>query len=372
MATINKKWTQWFRGSAPGEDDSASRSSGGAKVVQRFGRFVLLVAFFCFALLLGRNVSLLYRQSSDFDFLTEQAFKEMAEYERNPSGKNPAERWWRKFREVGERHSDPEIRMRATGNALVILRRLKEYSTAAELVEGLGPTGPGVSAFLPFIRPAYQGIEGSEQFVSFVRSMIEDHPDKDESRQALLFLGRRLVADREYEKAAALLRAYSDLPEMRDSVEVQSLQSEITGLREGMKLPRFSCSTVFGDEVSVDEFLGEQLIILFWSPSCGPSRQLVEAFLLAPIPHFSVLYVGLAGRAEEITQFLREGRNEWLAEPVVCVEGKSYSGPISSQFNVFVTPTAFFINDDGTIMKKARGQSAIRAAIQAMPRSPSD
>jgi hypothetical protein len=201
-------------------------------------------------------------------------------------------------------------------------------------------------------------------FVAFSRKVIEDNPSEAERTEAFLDLGRHFVLSGDYEGAELLLKDYSHSRHIKESTEVQSLEFEVRNLRPGMKMPSFSCATLSGKDVTTKDLLGTRSILLFWSPTCGASRQLMEAFLLAPIPAFSVLYVALAEDPTRVDEFLTKLDIAEAGRTMICVEGKSYSGTMSKRFNIFVTPTAFLTDEEGTILETARGHDAIRASIK--------
>jgi hypothetical protein len=144
----------WSRLWVSAKADRALSTCGGKRRsdVNQLQRVALLITFGCLALLVASNVWRAYDRANEFDSLMKQAIKEIAEYRRNPSGTDPAEKWWKRFWELRSNdQSSPEVRNRATLSALFILMRSGRDSRAAQIVEGLGPKSPGIARLLPVV-----------------------------------------------------------------------------------------------------------------------------------------------------------------------------------------------------------------------------
>jgi methylamine dehydrogenase accessory protein MauD len=114
------------------------------------------------------------------------------------------------------------------------------------------------------------------------------------------------------------------------------------GLKVGKKAPDFTLPSVAGGEVSLRDFCGRKLLLVFTQAGCGPCHEIApELNRLQAKGEHQVLVVN-NGEPDET--------REWAAEvharfPVLMQEKFS----LSKRYEIFATPFAFLIDETGTI-----------------------
>ncbi len=117
------------------------------------------------------------------------------------------------------------------------------------------------------------------------------------------------------------------------------------GLRLGKKAPGFRLPNGDGKEVSLDEFVGRKVLLVFTQSGCSPCKAIVpELNRLAQRGTHQVLVVNNA--APDKTR-------AWASEvaarfPVLAQENHA----LSKRFQAFATPFAFLIDEQGIITSK--------------------
>ena len=117
------------------------------------------------------------------------------------------------------------------------------------------------------------------------------------------------------------------------------------GLKIGRKAPDFTLPSASGGEITLHEFAGRKLLLVFSQSGCGPCAEIVpELNLLHDRGEYQVLVVNNGER---------EATRKWVAEtkarfPVLAQEKLS----LSKRYEVFVTPFAFLIDEHGVITSK--------------------
>jgi methylamine dehydrogenase accessory protein MauD len=117
------------------------------------------------------------------------------------------------------------------------------------------------------------------------------------------------------------------------------------GLQPGTKAPDFSLPRIQGGKLSLSSFAGRKVLLVFTQSGCGPCRQIVpELNDLHEEGDVAVLVVN-NGDLDTTTKWARE-----LAAcfPVVVQE----TFQLSRRYEVFATPFAFLINEQGVIGSK--------------------
>ena len=133
---------------------------------------------------------------------------------------------------------------------------------------------------------------------------------------------------------------------------------ERNGLKAGTPAPIFRLPDLQGRMVSLEEYRGRRVLLVFSDPQCGPCDELA--------PHLSRLHqehennglaLVLVGRGEE-EQNRRKAEQQGLRFPIVLQE----KWKLSKEYGIFATPVAFLISKEGVIEKDvAVGRDAILA-----------
>jgi methylamine dehydrogenase accessory protein MauD len=119
------------------------------------------------------------------------------------------------------------------------------------------------------------------------------------------------------------------------------------GLKPGKKAPDFTLASTERNEISLHDYLGRTVLLVFVQDRCGPCHEIVPELnkLAGQDRDLEVLAINHASP---------EGAREWAAEtaahfPVLIQEDLA----VSKRYEVFATPFAFLIDEQGVV--KAKG-----------------
>jgi methylamine dehydrogenase accessory protein MauD len=115
------------------------------------------------------------------------------------------------------------------------------------------------------------------------------------------------------------------------------------GLERGLKAPDFTLPSAAGPEVSLHDFAGRKVLLIFMQSGCSPCQAIVPE-LNRLDGEFQVLAIN-NGDAEATRQWAAEMKPRF---PVLMQESLS----VSKQYEVFATPFAFLIDEEGVIRSK--------------------
>jgi peroxiredoxin len=115
---------------------------------------------------------------------------------------------------------------------------------------------------------------------------------------------------------------------------------------------------VYGKAVSLEEYRGKRVLLVFSDPNCGPCEQLTAKLAELHEEHrdnnLQILIVG-RGDAEDNR---RKAEAHKLRFPVVLQR----RWELSRQYGIFATPVAFLVDEKGVIAKDvAKGVDEIMA-----------
>jgi peroxiredoxin len=136
---------------------------------------------------------------------------------------------------------------------------------------------------------------------------------------------------------------------------------EREGLSAGVTAPSFNLPTVNGDTVSLDQYRGRKVLLVFSDPQCGPCDELAPHLVRLHAKHgnngMAVVMVG-RGDAE---QNRKKAEKFGITFPV----GLQERWKLSREYGIFATPVAFLIGKDGVILKDvAQGADEILKLAQ--------
>jgi methylamine dehydrogenase accessory protein MauD len=117
------------------------------------------------------------------------------------------------------------------------------------------------------------------------------------------------------------------------------------GLQPGRKAPDFTLPCVDGDDVSLHEFAGRKVLLVFTQSGCGPCHDIA--------PELNRLHARGEHQVLVINNGDAESTQEWAAEtkarfPVLAQEKFS----VSKSYEAFATPFAFLIDEEGIVRSK--------------------
>ncbi len=114
------------------------------------------------------------------------------------------------------------------------------------------------------------------------------------------------------------------------------------GLKAGTRAPEFTLPQVDGAELSLKQYLGQRLLLVFSDPACGPCQQLAPKLEdLYRRGDMQVLMIS-RGEAEANRQKIAE---HGLTFPVVLQR----HWEISRDYGVFATPVGYLIDEQGVL-----------------------
>jgi peroxiredoxin len=130
------------------------------------------------------------------------------------------------------------------------------------------------------------------------------------------------------------------------------------GLKAGAVAPGFALPDLNGRTVSLDDYRGGRVLLVFSDPHCGPCDQVARELATLDREHsnngLSILMVGRGEIEENRAKVQQHG----IDFPVVVQD----KWRLSREYGIFSTPVAFLVDEDGLINKDvAIGPAAIVA-----------
>jgi peroxiredoxin len=135
-----------------------------------------------------------------------------------------------------------------------------------------------------------------------------------------------------------------------------------SGLKAGTPAPIFHLPDLQGRTVSLEEYRGRRVLLVFSDPQCGPCDELAPHLVRVHREYandgWGVIVVG-RGNAEENR---RKAAQHGFEFPVLLQDRK---WKVSKEYGTLATPAAFLIGEDGVIANDAAvGRDAIVALVR--------
>jgi methylamine dehydrogenase accessory protein MauD len=122
------------------------------------------------------------------------------------------------------------------------------------------------------------------------------------------------------------------------------------GLKVGKKAPDFTLASLGGTDVSLHDFAGRKVLLVFMQPGCGPCHRVTpELNRLHDAGEAQVLVVH-NGDLETVRKWAQEHRPRF---PLAVQDRYS----LSKKYEVFATPFAFLIDERGVIASRGIASS---------------
>jgi len=119
------------------------------------------------------------------------------------------------------------------------------------------------------------------------------------------------------------------------------------GLKAGTPAPAFRLPDIDGGTVSLDQFRGRKLLLVFSDPQCAPCDQLAPQLAELHRKHenngLAVVMVGRGDPEQNRKKAIKHG----ISFPLVLQE----KWKLSRQYGIFATPVAFLVGKDGVIAR---------------------
>jgi peroxiredoxin len=131
---------------------------------------------------------------------------------------------------------------------------------------------------------------------------------------------------------------------------------ERNGLKAGTPAPAFQLPDLGGRTVSLGDYRGRKLLLVFTDPHCGPCDQIAPELVRLHREHkangLALMMVG-RGDAEENR---KKAKHNGFGFPVVLQK----KWELSKRYGIFATPVAFLVDEEGVIARDvAIGADAI-------------
>ncbi len=132
------------------------------------------------------------------------------------------------------------------------------------------------------------------------------------------------------------------------------------GLKAGTAAPSFTLPDIHGDNVALEDFRGQPVVLVLSDPHCGPCDALAPRLAsISEAARGSGVQLLMVSRGE-IAESRAKAEQHRLDFPVLVQQ----RWEISKAFGIFATPVAFLIGEDGVIQRDvAQGGEAILALI---------
>jgi peroxiredoxin len=160
------------------------------------------------------------------------------------------------------------------------------------------------------------------------------------------------------EAVPALVRELISVPQKRRLPGRERPLSESRIVRDGLKAgtpaPHFTLPDIRGHQVSLGDFIGRPLVLVFSDPHCGPCDALAPQ--LAQVENVQLVMISRG----DVEDTRRKAEQYGFDFPVLVQE----RWEISRAFGIFATPVAFLVGADGVIQRNvAQGADAILSLI---------
>lgn len=117
------------------------------------------------------------------------------------------------------------------------------------------------------------------------------------------------------------------------------------GIRVGKTAPDFTLPGASGGDVSLQNYAGRRVLLVFTQAGCGPCQQIV--------PELNRLHDSGKVEVLAINKGDLEATRKWVAEAHIRFPvGVQEAFTVSKRYEVFATPFAFLINERGVIASR--------------------
>ena len=114
------------------------------------------------------------------------------------------------------------------------------------------------------------------------------------------------------------------------------------GLKPGKKAPDFTLPCVIGGEVSLHDFAGRKVLLVFTQAGCGPCHDMAPEFNRVQAKGEHQVLVVNNGEPDESLEWAGDIHARF---PILIQEKFS----VAKRYEIFATPFAFLIDEDGVI-----------------------
>jgi peroxiredoxin len=141
------------------------------------------------------------------------------------------------------------------------------------------------------------------------------------------------------------------------------------GLKAGTPAPALTLPDIYGRTVSLEDYRGRRVLLVFSDPHCGPCDQVAQQLAQLQRKHVNNgLAMVMVGRGET-EENRKKAEQHGIEFPVLLQE----KWRLSKEYGIFSTPVAFLIDEDGLIAKDvAIGPDPIMVLAQEGLKTPKE
>lgn len=214
-------------------------------------------------------------------------------------------------------------------------------------------------------------------------NMLEKHKDEktDDVAQVLLMKAMLYiqVLDRPDEGIALLNRLRTDYAEttqgknadqILEDVKQQAAAKKIrNALVEGARFPDFEVNDLDGKPLSIANYKGKVVLIVFWASWYRPSVRELPNMLKAYEEHhkdgFEIIGISLDEDKGKLEKSLKDNKIPWPQ----YFDGKGWDNRLALKFGVNSIPAMFLVDGEGNIIGRDLRGSALEDALdEALPK----
>jgi peroxiredoxin len=146
---------------------------------------------------------------------------------------------------------------------------------------------------------------------------------------------------------------------------LSSSRIERNGIRAGTAAPPFQLPDLHGGTVSLEDYRGQRVLLVFSDPHCGPCEELAPHLVRIHRQHRDLGLVVLMVTRGDVDENQRKAERCRFEFPVALQD----RWKLSQEFGIFAMPVAFLIDENGIIMRNvAQGVAEIVALVpEEMP-----
>ena len=289
-----------------------------------------------------------------------QARKEILNFQKaggtNRDLGHPAEQWARQLWKWRETQPGTPEAAKATTEAVRFLVYSDRFTEAQSRVDRI-PTGD----------PAWQGLarvlldsaarqKDYTYFFAKLQSVFNETTDATTRAAVQLNLGRAWRRQRDEKKAEIAFRSAMDLAaDSRAGKEAETQLYELLHLGAGKPAPAFSAAAIDGARLSLADYRGKPVVVLFWATYCADC--VAEVPLVKQLygkyhdRGFEIIGVSLDDDPAKVGRFVAQRGIPWSQ---LC-DGKADAGAIPKLYNATGTPDLFVIDREGNIVTRLEG-----------------
>lgn len=141
-------------------------------------------------------------------------------------------------------------------------------------------------------------------------------------------------------------------PVISSNTDIESVDTDIMGIRRGNIALDFSLETLEGELLSLSEFKGKKVFLNFWATWCPPCRaEMPDIQKFSENEDIVVLAINLTHTEDSLTTVDNFIQDRAFTFPVLI----DRNGEVAEQFRVQAYPATYMIDSNGRIQYIALG-----------------